>query len=201
MTVEFSVILSFRHFRFIYETEKFNGVGELLEILGRFVSKTLSLSPSLPAASSSLSSISVSSLSPASSSLSSISVSSLSPASSSLSPASSSLSLTSVSLSIASLCLLLSSLCPTLPLPLPQCCSYSMRWRCCFSIINGFALPLKAEHKVFLIKVLIPLHKAKTLSLYHAQVSTYHTQVSTPCLYEPSIEQRNICKFDFRNQK
>ena len=39
-----------------------------------------------------------------------------------------------------------------------------------FSIINGFALPLKAEHKQFLTKVLIPLHKSRTLSLYHAQV-------------------------------
>ncbi|WAR20468.1 2A5A-like protein, partial [Mya arenaria] len=38
------------------------------------------------------------------------------------------------------------------------------------SIINGFALPLKSEHKQFLMKVLIPLHKAKSLSLYHAQV-------------------------------
>jgi len=27
------------------------------------------------------------------------------------------------------------------------------------SIINGFALPLKMEHKQFLVKVLIPLHK------------------------------------------
>ena len=27
------------------------------------------------------------------------------------------------------------------------------------SIINGFALPLKAEHKQFLVRVLIPLHK------------------------------------------
>ena len=39
-----------------------------------------------------------------------------------------------------------------------------------FSIINGFALPLKIEHKQFLTKVLIPLHKSKTLGLYHAQV-------------------------------
>ena len=39
------------------------------------------------------------------------------------------------------------------------------------SIINGFALPLKAEHKTFLMKVLIPLHKSRSLSLYHAQVS------------------------------
>lgn len=40
-----------------------------------------------------------------------------------------------------------------------------------FSIINGFALPLKHEHKVFLVKVLLPLHKPRCLSLYHAQVS------------------------------
>jgi len=39
------------------------------------------------------------------------------------------------------------------------------------SIINGFALPLKAEHKQFLTRVLIPLHKVKCLSLYHAQLS------------------------------
>ena len=43
----------------------------------------------------------------------------------------------------------------------------------CVSIINGFALPLKAEHKQFLLKVLIPLHKARSLSMYHPQVS-YH---------------------------
>ena len=29
------------------------------------------------------------------------------------------------------------------------------------SIINGFALPLKAEHKQFLVRVLIPLHKVR----------------------------------------
>lgn len=39
------------------------------------------------------------------------------------------------------------------------------------SIINGFALPLKNEHKQFLISVLLPLHKARTLSLYHAQLA------------------------------
>ncbi len=36
------------------------------------------------------------------------------------------------------------------------------------SIINGFALPLKAEHKQFLVKVLIPLHTVRSLSLFHA---------------------------------
>ncbi|XP_067938985.1 serine/threonine-protein phosphatase 2A 56 kDa regulatory subunit epsilon isoform-like [Watersipora subatra] len=39
------------------------------------------------------------------------------------------------------------------------------------SIVNGFALPLKAEHKTFLLKVLLPLHKAKSLSVYHAQLA------------------------------
>jgi serine/threonine-protein phosphatase 2A regulatory subunit B' len=39
------------------------------------------------------------------------------------------------------------------------------------SIINGFALPLKDEHKMFLIRVLMPLHKAKSLILYHPQLA------------------------------
>uniref|UniRef100_V9L006 Protein phosphatase 2, regulatory subunit B', alpha n=1 Tax=Callorhinchus milii TaxID=7868 RepID=V9L006_CALMI len=39
------------------------------------------------------------------------------------------------------------------------------------SIINGFALPLKAEHKQFLMKVLIPLHTARGLALFHAQLA------------------------------
>jgi len=39
------------------------------------------------------------------------------------------------------------------------------------SIINGFALPLKEEHKLFLSRVLIPLHKPKGLSMYHPQLA------------------------------
>ncbi|XP_002129687.2 serine/threonine-protein phosphatase 2A 56 kDa regulatory subunit gamma isoform isoform X1 [Ciona intestinalis] len=39
------------------------------------------------------------------------------------------------------------------------------------SIINGFALPLKEEHKVFLVQVLIPLHKARSLTVYHPQLA------------------------------
>ena len=39
------------------------------------------------------------------------------------------------------------------------------------SIINGFALPLKEEHKIFLLKVLMPLHKVKSLSVYHPQLA------------------------------
>lgn len=39
------------------------------------------------------------------------------------------------------------------------------------SIINGFALPLKEEHKIFLVKVLIPLHKARSYTVFHSQLS------------------------------
>ncbi|CAK9858520.1 unnamed protein product [Sphagnum jensenii] len=39
------------------------------------------------------------------------------------------------------------------------------------SIINGFALPLKEEHKLFLARALIPLHKPKSVSMYHQQLS------------------------------
>ncbi|KAG8875520.1 Serine/threonine-protein phosphatase 2A 56 kDa regulatory subunit delta isoform [Tulasnella sp. 331] len=39
------------------------------------------------------------------------------------------------------------------------------------SIINGFALPLKEEHKTFLTRVLLPLHKVKSLTLYHPQLA------------------------------
>eukprot|EP00929_Paragymnodinium_shiwhaense_P020408 TRINITY_DN13619_c0_g1_i2.p1 TRINITY_DN13619_c0_g1~~TRINITY_DN13619_c0_g1_i2.p1 ORF type:complete len:469 (+),score=127.42 TRINITY_DN13619_c0_g1_i2:96-1502(+) len=39
------------------------------------------------------------------------------------------------------------------------------------SIINGFALPLKEEHKDFLLKALIPLHKVKCLASFYQQLS------------------------------
>ncbi|KAK4743241.1 hypothetical protein SAY87_001242 [Trapa incisa] len=39
------------------------------------------------------------------------------------------------------------------------------------SIINGFALPMKEEHKLFLVRALIPLHKLKTVAVYHQQLS------------------------------
>lgn len=38
------------------------------------------------------------------------------------------------------------------------------------SIINGFALPLKEEHKFFLGHVLIPLHKPRFFSMYQQQL-------------------------------
>ncbi|XP_044466416.1 serine/threonine protein phosphatase 2A 57 kDa regulatory subunit B' theta isoform-like [Mangifera indica] len=44
------------------------------------------------------------------------------------------------------------------------------------SIINGFALPLKEEHKLFLVRALIPLHKPKCVAMYHQQLSYSITQ-------------------------
>ncbi|KAJ2761760.1 serine/threonine-protein phosphatase 2A 56 kDa regulatory subunit delta isoform, partial [Coemansia nantahalensis] len=42
------------------------------------------------------------------------------------------------------------------------------------SIINGFTVPLKDEHISFLHRVLLPLHKARPMGLYYAQL-TYCT--------------------------
>lgn len=39
------------------------------------------------------------------------------------------------------------------------------------SIINGFTVPLKQEHKLFLTRVLIPLHKPKGVQAYHRQLA------------------------------
>ncbi|KAK9068482.1 hypothetical protein SSX86_012596 [Deinandra increscens subsp. villosa] len=44
------------------------------------------------------------------------------------------------------------------------------------SIINGFALPMKEEHKLFLVRALIPLHKPKSIAMYHQQLSYCITQ-------------------------
>jgi len=44
------------------------------------------------------------------------------------------------------------------------------------SIINGFALPLKQEHKSFLSNVLIPLHKVRTLQQFSQQLAYCVTQ-------------------------
>jgi serine/threonine-protein phosphatase 2A regulatory subunit B' len=46
------------------------------------------------------------------------------------------------------------------------------------SIINGFALPLKDEHKQFLSRALIPLHKpaGACIQQYHQQLSYCITQ-------------------------
>merc|ERR1711953_1130435 len=57
------------------------------------------------------------------------------------------------------------------------------------SIINGFALPLKEEHKVFLLRVLLPLHKIKSLSVYHPQLAYCVVQFleKDPALTEPVV--------------
>ncbi|WCJ39924.1 Serine/threonine protein phosphatase 2A 57 kDa regulatory subunit B' beta isoform [Euphorbia peplus] len=39
------------------------------------------------------------------------------------------------------------------------------------SIINGFTVPVKEEHKLFLMRVLIPLHKTKGMQIYHRELS------------------------------
>lgn len=39
------------------------------------------------------------------------------------------------------------------------------------SIINGFALPIKEQHKIFLSRVLLPLHKVTYMGLFHPQLS------------------------------
>ena len=57
------------------------------------------------------------------------------------------------------------------------------------SIINGFALPLKEEHKAFLLRVLVPLHIVKTLSMYHPQLAYCVVQFleKDPSLTEPVV--------------
>ncbi len=39
------------------------------------------------------------------------------------------------------------------------------------SIINGFAVPIKDEHKEMLKTVLLPLHKMASLATFHAQLA------------------------------
>ncbi|KAI9355737.1 phosphatase 2A regulatory B subunit-domain-containing protein [Zopfochytrium polystomum] len=58
------------------------------------------------------------------------------------------------------------------------------------SIINGFALPLKEEHKTFLTRVLLPLHKAKSLTLYHPQLAYCVVQFLEK---DPSLTEEVVC--------
>ncbi|CAN6205176.1 unnamed protein product [Urochloa humidicola] len=41
----------------------------------------------------------------------------------------------------------------------------------CGSIINGFAVPLKEEHRAFLARVLLPLHRTRWAHTYHRQLA------------------------------
>uniref|UniRef100_A0A8C2BA56 Serine/threonine protein phosphatase 2A regulatory subunit n=1 Tax=Cyprinus carpio TaxID=7962 RepID=A0A8C2BA56_CYPCA len=60
------------------------------------------------------------------------------------------------------------------------------------SIINGFALPLKAEHKQFLVKVLLPLHTVRNLC-FHLAYCIVQFLEKDPTLTEPVI--RGLLKF------
>ncbi|KAK1359424.1 Serine/threonine protein phosphatase 2A regulatory subunit [Heracleum sosnowskyi] len=64
------------------------------------------------------------------------------------------------------------------------------------SIINGFALPLKEEHKLFLVRALIPLHKPKCIPMYHQQLSYCITQfVEKDCELEEVLEATQAPEF------
>ncbi|KAJ4895855.1 Serine/threonine protein phosphatase 2A 57 kDa regulatory subunit B' epsilon isoform [Raphanus sativus] len=39
------------------------------------------------------------------------------------------------------------------------------------SVINGFTVPMREEHRLFLVKAVLPLHKSKSISVYHQQLS------------------------------
>ncbi|BET01225.1 serine threonine-protein phosphatase 2A 56 kDa regulatory subunit [Nesidiocoris tenuis] len=58
------------------------------------------------------------------------------------------------------------------------------------SIINGFAQPLKEEHKRFLLKVLMPLHKTSSFADLHLSLTYCVTQfiVKDPSLTEPVVK-------------
>ncbi|CAI9758543.1 unnamed protein product [Fraxinus pennsylvanica] len=63
------------------------------------------------------------------------------------------------------------------------------------SIINGFALPLKEEHKLFLLRALIPLHKPKCIPMYHQQLSYCITQfVEKDCKLADTV-MRGLLKY------
>ena len=53
----------------------------------------------------------------------------------------------------------------------PVCLYVCVCLSCGSSIINGFAIPLKKEHLQFLERALLPLHKPRSVALYHQQLS------------------------------
>ncbi|CAJ1973766.1 unnamed protein product [Sphenostylis stenocarpa] len=63
------------------------------------------------------------------------------------------------------------------------------------SIISGFALPLKEEHKIFMWRVLIPLHKAKSMGVYFQQLSYCVTQFIEKEPKLASIVIRGLLKY------
>ena len=63
------------------------------------------------------------------------------------------------------------------------------------SIVNGFATPIKPEHKKLLERSLIPLHKPKSLAMYHPQLIYLMVQYAAkdPSLTTPIV--RGLIKF------
>ncbi|KAL6578104.1 hypothetical protein OROMI_010432 [Orobanche minor] len=63
------------------------------------------------------------------------------------------------------------------------------------SIINGFALPMKEEHKLFLVRALIPLHKPKCVATYHQQLTYCVTQFVEKDYRLADIVIRGVLKY------
>ncbi|CAL9780288.1 unnamed protein product [Musa acuminata subsp. burmannicoides] len=63
------------------------------------------------------------------------------------------------------------------------------------SVINGFALPLKEEHKLFLVRALIPLHKPKCMGMYHQQLLYCITQFIDKDCKLADLVIRGLLKF------
>ncbi|KAI3730980.1 hypothetical protein L1987_62162 [Smallanthus sonchifolius] len=63
------------------------------------------------------------------------------------------------------------------------------------SIINGLAVPMKEEYKLFLVRVLIPLHKAKFINYYHQQLSYCITQLVEKDYRLANIVIRGLLKY------
>ncbi|KAJ1290640.1 hypothetical protein BS78_02G260200 [Paspalum vaginatum] len=55
--------------------------------------------------------------------------------------------------------------------PAERYCGAAELLEICGSIINGFAVPLKDEHRAFLLRVLLPLHGTRWAHTYHRQLA------------------------------
>ncbi|KAF0910725.1 hypothetical protein E2562_004713 [Oryza meyeriana var. granulata] len=55
--------------------------------------------------------------------------------------------------------------------PAERHCGVGELLEICGSIINGFAVPLKEEHRAFMARVLLPLHRTRWVHTYHRQLA------------------------------
>lgn len=55
--------------------------------------------------------------------------------------------------------------------PIQRHCGVAELLEICGSIINGYAVPLKDEHRAFLMRVLLPLHRTRWVHTYHRQLA------------------------------